>query len=155
MWGRKKNTNNIDTIISQGAQLDGDLTVSSNLFIDGTINGCIRSSDNNKVNVVSVGQNGDVTGDIFAPYIIIFGKITGDVYAAEKVELKPGAHITGNLYYKVIEMNAGAEVNGSMNALGETAQLKPKKVEDSEDSDYNVAKASGIQTDCSKDKSAK
>lgn len=149
MWGRKKNTNTIDTIISQGAQFDGDLTISSNLFVDGTINGSI-SSDNSKVNVVSVGLNGDVTGDIFAPYVVIFGKVTGDVHAAEKVELKPGAHIEGNLYYKVIEMNAGAELNGSMNALGETAQLEHKKVEEvdaNKEANYNVAKASGIQAD--------
>lgn len=149
MWGRKKNTNTIDTIISQGAQFDGDLTISSNLFVDGTINGSIRS-DNSKVNVVSVGLNGDVTGDIFAPYVVIFGKVTGDVHAAEKVELKPGAHIEGNLYYKVIEMNAGAEVNGSMNALGEAAQLEHKTAEEPEEnseSGYNVAKASGIQAD--------
>lgn len=149
MWGRKKNTNSIDTIISQGAQFDGDLTINSNLFIDGKINGCIRS-DNSKVNVVSVGLNGDVTGDIFAPFVVIFGKVTGDVHAAEKVELKPGAHIEGNLYYKVIEMNAGAELNGSMNALGETAQLEHKKVEEADankEANYNVAKASGIQTE--------
>ncbi len=156
MWGKKK-TNQIDTIIAKNTKVEGHFQIKGNLFIDGDIHGDIRS-DNSQEAIVSVGLNGDIHGDVYAPYVIIFGQVHGDVHAAEKVELKPGARVKGDLYYKVIEMNAGSEVNGKMVAMGESAQLEhqtaeasvepvPEEESKSESKEYNVAKASGILSD--------
>lgn len=150
MWGNKNKTNQIDTIIAKGTGVEGNFQIQGNLFVDGQINGDIRS-DHSQESVVSIGLNGNVTGDLYAPYVVIFGHVSGDVHAAEKVELKPGAKVEGDLYYKVIEMNAGAEVNGKMVAMGEAAKLEHKNAEQepTEDSgsDFNVAKAVGITND--------
>jgi cytoskeletal protein CcmA (bactofilin family) len=40
--------------------------------------------------------------------------VTGDVHAVEHVELAPQARIRGDVYYNLIEMAIGAEVNGSL-----------------------------------------
>lgn len=140
MWGSKKQVNKIDTIIAEGTKVEGDLKMESNLFVDGEVQGNIRSNHSQQA-LVSIGQNGQVHGDLFAPYVVIFGYVEGDVHASEKVELKPGAKVEGNLYYKVMEMNAGAAVNGKMVAMGEAAQLEHNS-QDSQTTgnQYNVAK---------------
>jgi len=36
------------------------------------------------------------------------------VHATEKVELTPSARVNGNVHYQVVEMNAGAQLNGRL-----------------------------------------
>ncbi len=150
MWASKKQTNQIDTIIAQGTQVEGNFNIKGNLFVDGDILGDIRS-DHSQETSVSIGLNGIVKGNIYAPYVVVFGHVKGDVHASEKVELKPGARVEGDLHYRVIEMNAGSEVNGKMIALGETAKLEHQsnstEAEKEVNNDYDVAKTAGISAD--------
>lgn len=134
MWGNKKKGHQIDTIIAEGTRVEGNFNIAGNLFIDGEIEGNVRS-DHSQETVVSVGLHGQVSGDLYAPYLIVFGHIKGDVHASEKVELKPGCKVEGDLYYKVMEMNAGASVNGKMIAMGEAAKLEHKAEEVAESDD--------------------
>ena len=48
------------------------------------------------------------------PHVIINGTIKGNVRAAERIEVQHKGEITGDVYYKVIEMAMGAVINGSM-----------------------------------------
>jgi cytoskeletal protein CcmA (bactofilin family) len=48
------------------------------------------------------------------PHILINGSIVGDVYATQRVELAAKARITGNVYYTLLEMAMGCEVNGQL-----------------------------------------
>jgi cytoskeletal protein CcmA (bactofilin family) len=55
-----------------------------------------------------------VTGNVTVPHIITNGTIKGNVRAAERIELQPKAEISGDVYYKVIEMSLGAVINGNL-----------------------------------------
>jgi cytoskeletal protein CcmA (bactofilin family) len=55
-----------------------------------------------------------VEGEVRGPNIILNGAVIGDVYANERVELVAKAKVTGNVYYNLIEMAIGAEVNGNL-----------------------------------------
>ena len=124
MWGNKRKSNNsVDTLIAEGTCINGDLTFDGALFIDGEINGNVKCSSDSQ-SILSIGLHGKINGEINAPVVVIFGNVNGDVHATEKVELKPGSKVVGDLHYKVIEMNAGAEVNGKMIALGEPQKLE-------------------------------
>jgi cytoskeletal protein CcmA (bactofilin family) len=46
--------------------------------------------------------------------IVLNGEVLGDVHAFEHIELAAAARVTGNVYYNLIEMAMGAEVNGSL-----------------------------------------
>ncbi len=48
------------------------------------------------------------------------GTIIGDVYAAQRITLSSKARVSGNVYYKLIEMTSGATVNGQLVYQGET-----------------------------------
>ena len=40
--------------------------------------------------------------------------MVGDVYANERVELATNARVSGTVYYRLLEMAMGAEVNGKL-----------------------------------------
>lgn len=124
----KRKSNNVDTLIADGTCINGDMSFSGALFVDGEINGEVKG-DIEKQSVLSIGVHGKIKGNISTPYAIIFGQVDGDVYVTEKIDLKPGAKINGDLYYKVIEMNAGAEVNGKMVVVGDPKALEHKAEE--------------------------
>jgi cytoskeletal protein CcmA (bactofilin family) len=44
--------------------------------------------------------------------VVINGSVSGDIHASAKVELAAQARIEGNIHYRLLEMAAGAEVNG-------------------------------------------
>ena len=48
------------------------------------------------------------------PYVVLHGIVRGDVYASQRVELGPTARVIGNVYYNLIEMAIGAEINGKL-----------------------------------------
>jgi cytoskeletal protein CcmA (bactofilin family) len=62
---------------------------------------------------MSVSERGLVEGEIRVPNIVLNGSVVGDVYATEHIELAAQARVTGNVYYRLIEMARGAEVNGN------------------------------------------
>ena len=60
------------------------------------------------------------------PNIVINGKIVGDVHGSTRVELAPKSRIKGSVYYNLIEMAIGAEVNGAL--VHQPNDGKPQKV---------------------------
>lgn len=143
MRKNKRKSNNVDTLIADGTCINGDMIFSGALFVDGEINGEVKG-DSDKQSVLSIGVHGKIEGNISTPYAIIFGQVDGDVYVTEKIDLKPGAKINGDLYYKVIEMNAGAEVNGKMVVVGDPKALEHKVEEQSQ---QRAAKSNAGESD--------
>jgi cytoskeletal protein CcmA (bactofilin family) len=69
-----------------------------------------------------------VTGNVTVPHIITNGSIKGNVRAAERIELQNKAEISGDVYYRVIEMALGAVVNGNLvREVVETNRDNPNK----------------------------
>lgn len=63
---------------------------------------------------LTVAEHGVIEGEIRAQVVVISGRLDGDVHASEKVELTPSARVNGNVHYQVVEMNAGAQLNGRL-----------------------------------------
>ncbi|MFD2230776.1 bactofilin family protein [Alkalimarinus sediminis] len=119
MWGNKKSkgrkpvTGHFDTLISNKTQIVGDLQFSGGLHIDGTVKGTIRADESSEA-IIRISDVGEVDGDVIAPHIIVNGTVHGDVYSSKHIELAANASIKGNVYYHLIEMVMGAEVNGNL-----------------------------------------
>lgn len=103
----------IDTLIGQNSELQGDVVFSGGLHVDGVIKGNIFAEPGSG-SILSVSERGQIEGDVRVPNIVLNGAVVGDVYAAEHIELAENARVTGNVYYKLIEMVRGAEVNGNL-----------------------------------------
>ena len=63
---------------------------------------------------LSISDIGNIEGGVTVPYIVLNGIVRGDVYANRRVELGPTARVIGNVYYNLIEMAIGAEINGKL-----------------------------------------
>ena len=118
MMGRKKQKprrapGQYDTLISSRTSITGDVRFSGGLHVDGKIAGEVRAEDNADA-VVRISEVGEVHGNITAPHVIINGKVHGDVYAGQHLELAENASVTGNVHYRVIQVAMGAQVNGQM-----------------------------------------
>ena len=64
--------------------------------------------------MLTLSSHAEVVGEIQAPHIVINGSVNGDVTADERLELASNARVEGNVFYKVLEMSAGAQINGKM-----------------------------------------
>lgn len=131
----EKPCNTIDTLIGVTTDMKGDISFAGGLRIDGKLRGNITArNDDNSTLVMS--ENAQVTGDISVPHMIVNGKIKGNVRAVERLELQGKAEITGNVTYKVLEIAAGAQVNGSLTRLTEKGEVVAlRSVESGRDDD--------------------
>ena len=128
---QEKPCNTIDTLIGAKTEIKGDITFTGGLRIDGKVRGNITAKgDTNSTLVLS--ENASVVGNVTVPHLISNGSIKGNVRASERVELQPKAEISGDVFYKVMEMALGAIINGSLvrepaegAARGSVARLKP------------------------------
>ena len=114
MWGASKRRNTkIDTLVGRNTEVTGDISFEGGLHIDGLVKGNVLAEPDSS-SVLSVSEAGRVEGEVRVPHIVLNGSVVGDVYATERVELGPRARVSGNVYYHLIEMAAGAEVNGKL-----------------------------------------
>ena len=117
MWGnsqkRKKARTDIDTLIGQNTQVAGDLRFSGGLHIEGTVKGNVYA-ENDGHSMLSLSDRGTIEGEVKVPFVKLNGAVIGDVHSSEHVELSANARVTGNVYYNLIEMAIGAEVNGKL-----------------------------------------
>jgi cytoskeletal protein CcmA (bactofilin family) len=118
MFGNGKRNGNgvavaaITTLIAEGTVIRGDVAFTGGLHLDGRIEGAISAEGADAV--LNLSDKGHVNGEIRASNAVINGRVTGDIFVAERLELASSARIEGNVYYKVLEMAAGAQVNGQM-----------------------------------------
>lgn len=112
--GKKKmKVNKIDTLVGQHTEILGDVHFSGGLHVDGTIKGNVIAEKDSQ-SMLSLSEHGTVEGEVRVPYVVLDGVVIGDVHGGEHVELASKARITGNVYYNLIEMAIGAEVNGKL-----------------------------------------
>ena len=114
MWGKPKTkATKIETLIGHSIEVRGDIIFSGGLHIDGKIVGSVISEEGSNSMLV-LSEHGHIEGEVRVPFVVLNGEVIGDVYAAERVELSSKAQVNGNVYYNLLEMAMGAEVNGSL-----------------------------------------
>lgn len=140
MFGKKKNFNSarIDTLIGQGTVINGDLVFTGGLHVDGKIVGNVIAEEDSDALII-LSEFGQIEGDVKVPNMVLNGEIIGDVFGSNRVELAPKSRINGSVYYNLIEMAIGAEVNGGL--VHESSEsLAPKQLEDKSRTEKGEAK---------------
>jgi cytoskeletal protein CcmA (bactofilin family) len=102
----------ISTLIAAGTTIRGDVHFSGGLHLEGVIEGSISAEGDDAV--LTLSDKGRVNGEVRVSNAVVNGSVNGDIFAAERLELAGNARITGNVHYKVLEMAAGAQINGKM-----------------------------------------
>ncbi|NNF41028.1 MAG: polymer-forming cytoskeletal protein [Woeseiaceae bacterium] len=114
MFGKKQRKHTVvETLVGANTKLNGDLHFQGGCHIDGTINGNVMA-DPDSESALSISDSGNVDGGVTVPYVVLNGIVRGDLFASQRVELGPTARVIGNVYYNLIEMAIGAEINGKL-----------------------------------------
>lgn len=110
---KKRNSMKVETLVGRNTELQGDIHFTGGLHIDGVIKGNVTAEAGTS-SVLRLSEHGRIEGEVRVPHISLNGTVNGDVHASEGVELASHARVNGNVYYKLIEMAMGAEVNGNL-----------------------------------------
>jgi|TARA_B100001996_G_C18628697_1_gene580873 cytoskeletal protein CcmA (bactofilin family) len=110
---RNKKTTRIDSLIGQNTEIQGEVKFSGGVHIDGKIQGKVVG-ENDGSSLLSQSEYGEIEGEVRSPYVVINGIVNGDVHGSRHVELLSNAKIKGNVYYNLVELAVGAEVNGKL-----------------------------------------
>lgn len=89
-------------------QIKGEVTGTEDLQIDGIVNGPIRLQGHE----LTVGPAAQLNSEIHAGDIVAFGKITGNVHARGRVDIKKDGAITGDIASARISIEDGAYFKG-------------------------------------------
>jgi len=115
MFGNKssKPKNRIDCLIGAGTVIEGNIIFSGGLRVDGHVRGNVMAVDG-KPGTLVLSEQAQIKGEIHVSHVVINGTVVGPVHAAEYVELQTKANVTGDVYYKTLEMQLGAVVQGRL-----------------------------------------
>ncbi len=107
------------TLIGTSIVIKGELSCGEDLYIDGQVEGTIDP----KGNRLTIGPNGSVKADVNACAVVVQGKLEGNIYARDRVDLKQSAFVVGHITTQRISIDEGAYLKGSVNIQKEA----PKK----------------------------
>ena len=118
MFNKKTAASNaaIESLISAGTTIEGNLRFKGGLRIDGTVKGNVVAEDGAASTLV-LSESGRIEGAVNAAHLMINGTIVGPITAAETIELQPKARINGEIHYLALEMHHGAVVDGTLTHL--------------------------------------
>ena len=132
MIGNKKpkTTAQIDSLIGQNSEIRGDVVFKGGLHIDGKVKGNVIAEEAGGDSILTLSDRGMIEGEVKVPNVVVNGTIIGDVHAMTHIEVATKARIHGNIYYSLIEMAMGAEVNGTLVHKSDKSVVELKKRED-------------------------
>jgi cytoskeletal protein CcmA (bactofilin family) len=96
--------------IGKSVVIKGDLQGSEDLTIEGQVEGTIELTEN----VLTIGPNGRIKAQVLAKTVIILGTVHGNVMASEKVEIRDGASVVGDVASPRVAIAEGAQFQGSV-----------------------------------------
>jgi cytoskeletal protein CcmA (bactofilin family) len=115
-----KPQNRIDSLIGAGTRIEGNVSFTGGLRVDGEIKGNVIA-DSSKPSTLVLSEQARVDGEIKVTHLVVNGIIVGPVNASEYLELQSKAKVTGDVHYKVLEIQLGAIVEGKLIHLAEAA----------------------------------
>jgi cytoskeletal protein CcmA (bactofilin family) len=96
--------------IGKSVVIKGELNGSEDLTIEGQVEGKIELKDH----VLTIGPNGKIKAQVFAKALIVLGEVNGNVTATDKVEIKDGGSVDGDLIAPRVAIADGAHFRGSV-----------------------------------------
>ena len=96
--------------IGPSIQIKGELQGDEDLTIDGRVEGKIDLREHN----LTIGPNGRIRADLYAKTIVIAGEVSGNAFAAERVEIAPSGKLVGDITAPRITIADGAHFKGSV-----------------------------------------
>jgi cytoskeletal protein CcmA (bactofilin family) len=94
--------------IGESLQIKGEVIGSESLYIDGNVEGAISLPDSR----VTVSRDALVSANITAREVVVFGKVSGNIYASDRVDIRSEGSLTGDVTAQRISVGDGAFLQG-------------------------------------------
>jgi len=136
MFGTKSNSkpqSRIDCLIGTGTTIEGNITFTGGLRVDGHVRGCVIAADG-KSGTLVLSEEARIEGEIRVSHVVINGTVVGPIHSGEYIELQSKANVTGDVYYKTLEIQLGAVLQGRLvyqndSKSDKVVQFKPAAAE--------------------------
>ena len=117
-----KPQNRIDSLIGAGTRIEGNISFTGGLRVDGEIVGNVTAVSDQPSTLV-LSEAARIEGEIRVSHLVVNGSITGPVYTTEFLELQSRSKLTGDVHYNTLEMHLGAIVEGRF--VHKSSESKP------------------------------
>ena len=103
----KRNDNSPPSLLSSDLFIKGNLTTNGDIQIEGGVEGNI------KANLLTIGKEAKIKGEINTEELIVNGHVSGTI-RAKKVTLTSSAKVEGDIIHQTIAIETGAHFEGSI-----------------------------------------
>ncbi|PID29360.1 MAG: hypothetical protein CSB55_01920 [Candidatus Cloacimonadota bacterium] len=118
----KNKKTEISTLIGKGSSINGNLKIKGGIKIDGEIVGTVETDG-----FLTLGSSGLAKANVKAKECLIAGKVEGDIYVENTLELDKTAKVNGDIFSKILKIHSGAELNGNCSMKKEPQQPDDNK----------------------------
>ena len=93
--------------LDRGSKITGKVSFEGPARIDGEVDGEISAKDN-----LMISESAVVTAQIRAASVSVAGKVSGDIIATQRIEIRANAKMSGNLTAPILVVQEGALFEG-------------------------------------------
>ena len=106
--------------IGKSVVIKGELNGSEDLTIEGHVEGKIELKDH----VLTIGPNGKIKAQVHAKSVIVLGEVNGNVTATEKVDIRDGGSVDGDIVSPRVAIAEGAHFRGTVDMQRKAASAQ-------------------------------
>src|SRR5258708_5749035 len=93
--------------LDRGSKISGKISFEGPARIDGEVDGEVNAKDS-----LTIGESAVITAHIRAASVSVAGKVSGDIVATQRIEIRPSAKGSGNITAPVLSVPEGARFQG-------------------------------------------
>lgn len=108
MMKRKQTFDNIDSLLSQGVQITGNVVSAGSMRIDGQVEGKVDIKGD-----LVIGEQGRIKGEVRAQNLKLAGRIEGNATAMERFDLISTGIMLGDIQCSILTIDEGGTLEGT------------------------------------------
>jgi cytoskeletal protein CcmA (bactofilin family) len=103
-----KGTGELTAFLDEASEIEGKFSFSGTVMVNGKLKGEIVSND-----TLIIGEKGVVNASIRAGIVLVSGEVIGNILGGQRVELRTGARVTGDIEAPIVVVDEGVTFDGN------------------------------------------
>lgn len=121
----------VETVVGPSVKVEGDFSSEGNIVVKGIVSGSVKTSK-----LLTVEKGAQIFANVKAGSAIISGSVKGNVKVSDQLELHDTAQIMGDMECKILNVAAGALLQGKINMKG--INIADKQEDREEKTDFKL-----------------